>query len=61
MIGDQSAISVGQQAQLDELAELVQIRSGSGGDVLGPEPGTPEDEGSAQDGGDGAQGGGPGR
>jgi hypothetical protein len=44
VIGDQGAISVAQQAQLDELAELVRVTSGSGGDVLGPPPGTPEPE-----------------
>ncbi len=45
VIGDDEAISVGQQAQLDLLAEVVQVRSGSGDDVLGPVPGTPEKEG----------------
>ena len=40
LIGDQDAISVGFQSQVDDLAELVQVRSGSGGG-LGPPPGTP--------------------
>jgi len=35
LIGDQDTISVGFQAQVDDLAEVVQIRSGSGGG-LGP-------------------------
>jgi len=44
LIGDQEAISVPVQAQLDELAELVRVRSGTGSSVLGPPPGTPEPE-----------------
>jgi hypothetical protein len=44
VIGDQDAISVPFQAQVDELAELVKVGSGTGGDVLGPPPGTPEPE-----------------
>jgi hypothetical protein len=43
LIGDQDAISVGFQAQVDDLAEVVQVRSGSGGRP-GPAPGTPEPE-----------------
>jgi hypothetical protein len=43
VIGDQGAISVGFQSQVDELAEVVQIRSGRGAQ-LGPPPGTPENE-----------------
>jgi Cell wall binding domain 2 (CWB2) len=43
LIGDQGSISVGFQSQVDDLAELVQVRSGSGGG-LGPPPGTPEHE-----------------
>jgi hypothetical protein len=35
LIGDQDTISVGFQAQVDDLAEVVQIRSGSGG-AAGP-------------------------
>ena len=44
VIGDETAIDVGVQAQVDELAELARIRSGAGGSVLGPPPGTPEPE-----------------
>ena len=44
VIGDRSAISVGVQAQVDELAELVRVRSGSGRGILGPAPGAPEPE-----------------
>jgi hypothetical protein len=59
VIGDPGAISVQLQAQVDELAELVQVTSGTGSDVLGAPPGTvdPEKEspdsgsGSGQDGG----------
>jgi putative cell wall binding repeat protein len=43
LIGGQEAISVAFQAQVDDLAELVQVRSGLGSG-LGPPPGTPEDE-----------------
>ena len=44
VIGDQAAISVGIQAQVDELAEVVEVASGSGQNLLGPTPGTPEPE-----------------
>jgi hypothetical protein len=44
LIGDESALSVPFQAQVDELAELAEIRSGRGESVLGPPPGTPERE-----------------
>jgi hypothetical protein len=40
VIGNQDAISVGFQSQVDDLAEVVQIRSGRGAG-LGPLPGTP--------------------
>jgi hypothetical protein len=43
LIGDQGAISVGFQAQVDDLAEVVPVRSGLGSQ-LGPAPGTPEHE-----------------
>jgi hypothetical protein len=43
VIGDQEAISVGFQSQVDDLVEVVQIRSGRGA-RLGPLPGTPEHE-----------------
>ena len=43
VIGDQEAISVGFQSQVDELAEVVEVRSGQGAQ-LGPLPGTPERE-----------------
>jgi hypothetical protein len=45
LVGDESAIAVGVQAQIDEIAEVASIRSGSGdASVLGPPPGTPEPE-----------------
>ena len=44
VIGDEGAISIDFQAQVDDLAEVVQIRSGRGAQ-LGPLPGTPEREG----------------
>jgi hypothetical protein len=44
VIGDEGAISVDFQSQVDDLAEVVQIRSGRGAQ-LGPPPGTPEREG----------------
>jgi hypothetical protein len=43
VIGDQDAISVGFQSQVDELAEVVEVRSGQRAQ-LGPLPGTPEHE-----------------
>ena len=43
LIGDQDAISVGFQSQVDDLAEVVQVRSGGTGG-LGPPPGAPEHE-----------------
>jgi hypothetical protein len=43
VIGDEEAISVGFQAQVDDLVEVVEIRSGQG-TQLGPPPGTPEHE-----------------
>jgi hypothetical protein len=42
LIGDTSALSVDLQAQLDEIAEVAPVTSGSGEDSLGPPPGTPE-------------------
>jgi hypothetical protein len=44
LIGDPTAISVAFQAQVDRLAEVSEVRSGSGASVLGPAPGTPEAE-----------------
>ena len=44
IIGDESAVSVDFQAAIDEIAEVAPIRSGSGGSLLGPAPGTPEPE-----------------
>ena len=44
VIGNEDAISVDFQSRVDDLAEVVQIRSGRGGQ-LGPPPGTPEHEG----------------
>jgi hypothetical protein len=44
IVGDESAISVDFQAEIDEIAEVAPIRSGSGESILGPAPGTPEPE-----------------
>jgi hypothetical protein len=43
LIGDQDAISTGFQAQVDDLAEVAQVSSGTGTKTVGP-PGTPEPE-----------------
>jgi hypothetical protein len=43
LIGDVSALSVGMQAELDELAEVAPVTSGSGS-TLGPAPGEPESQ-----------------
>lgn len=42
LIGDTSAISVGFQAQIDELAEVAPVTSGSGGQTVPPSAGEPE-------------------
>jgi hypothetical protein len=44
VIGNRDAISVGMQAQMDELAELAPVEAGTGRDILGPPPGEPEQE-----------------
>jgi hypothetical protein len=49
LIGDTSALSVGLQAEVDELAEVAPVTSGSGsesgsGSGLGPAPGAPESQ-----------------
>ncbi len=44
LIGDDTAMSVGFQARVDELAEVAPVSSGSGADELGPPPGTPESQ-----------------
>jgi ell wall binding domain 2 (CWB2) len=44
LIGDQDAISVGFQAQVDDLAEVAPVRSAAQGPSPGPTPGTPERE-----------------
>ena len=54
IVGDESAITVDFQVQVDEIAEVAPIRSGSGESVLGPEPGTPEPEGQGRDEANGA-------
>jgi len=41
LIGDQNAISVGFQAEVDDLAELAKVRSGTGTTAPGPAPRTP--------------------
>ena len=42
IVGDPDAVSVDVQAQVDELAEVAPVRSGSGTSVLGPPPGSVE-------------------
>jgi hypothetical protein len=42
LIGDTGALSVDFQAQVDELAEVAPVSSGTGGDSVAPPPGTPE-------------------
>ena len=49
LIGDPNALSVEMQADLDELAEVAPVTSGSGEPSLGPAPGTPESQPSPQD------------
>jgi hypothetical protein len=44
IIGDQDAISVPFEAQIDELAALAKVEPGSGGSTLGPPPGEPHSE-----------------
>ena len=44
LIGDSSALSVDFQAQVDEIAEVAPVTSGSGAAGLGPPPGTPESQ-----------------
>ncbi|HEX2468405.1 MAG TPA: cell wall-binding repeat-containing protein [Solirubrobacterales bacterium] len=53
LIGDDSAFSVGFQAQVDELIELAPIRSGTGAARLGTPPGAARPDGGAGDGGAG--------
>jgi hypothetical protein len=45
IIGSESALSVDSQVELDEIAEVARVESGTGEDVLGasPEPETPEE------------------
>jgi hypothetical protein len=44
IIGDEKALSVDAQVELDEIAEVARIESGTGEDLLGPvEPETPQD------------------
>lgn len=56
IVGDEAAISVDFQVQVDEIAEVAPIRSGSGESILGPEPGTPEPEGQNRGQANGADG-----
>jgi hypothetical protein len=54
VVGDPRAISVGVQAQVDELAEVAPVRSGTGTSTLGPPPGAAEsqpddDQGNSDD------------
>ncbi len=57
VIGDPEAISVPLQAQVDELAELLKVTSGTGTDVLGAPPGAdePKQEDRQGAGGNGAK------
>ena len=41
LMGDQDAISAGFQAQVDDLAEVAKVRSGTGATRFGPAPGAP--------------------
>jgi hypothetical protein len=50
LIGDTGALSVDFQAQLDEIAEVAPVSSGSGASALTPPPGTPESQPDAGDG-----------
>lgn len=45
IVGDESAVSVDFQVELDQIAEVARIRSGSGDSLLGPDPVSPEPEG----------------
>jgi hypothetical protein len=49
LIGDTGALSVDFQAQLDEIAEVAPVSSGSGASSLTPPPGTPESQPDAGD------------
>ena len=44
IVGDSTAVAIDFQVEVDELAEVAPIRSGSGESILGPAPGTPEPE-----------------
>jgi putative cell wall binding repeat protein len=44
LIGDVDVMSVDFQAQIDDLAEVAPVRSGTGSTPFGPAPGTPESE-----------------
>jgi hypothetical protein len=49
LIGDPSALSVELQADVDQLAEVAPVTSGTGESSLGPAPGTPESQPSTPD------------
>jgi hypothetical protein len=49
LIGDTSALSVDFQAQVDEIAEVAPVTSGSGASSLTPPPGTPESQPDSDD------------
>jgi hypothetical protein len=62
LVGDESALSTDFQAQVDEIAEVAPVSSGSGASPLTPPPGTPESQpdsdggqGDADSGQDGGQ------
>jgi hypothetical protein len=44
LVGDEDAMSVAFQANVDQLAEVAPVRSGSGGSLLGTSPGPSEPE-----------------
>jgi hypothetical protein len=48
IIGDQSTISVGFQAQVDDLAEVAPVRSGTGTNVKPPSSGPGKNKGNAR-------------
>jgi ell wall binding domain 2 (CWB2) len=48
IVGDSTAFGIDLQVEVDQLAEVAPIRSGSGESILGPAPGTPEPEGRKQ-------------
>lgn len=52
IVGDESAVSVDFQVELDEIAEVARIKAGSGDSFLGPDTASPEPEAQDRDGTD---------